>query len=236
MSYVKSYAVIILLLLSLTGFAQSFQFKTDSQREKNYNQNIKIKGFIIPIALISYGSLKPLIPQINNIDTTIRNNIYKNHSNFKTTADDYLMWLPTASIYAMDALNIKTRHSFKEHLLIDAGSIIITGAFVFGMRTISKNMTVYNSYNTQFPSGHAANAFRGAEMLHQELKLNNPVLSYSGYLVASGVGLLRLYNKDHLFTEVIAGAGVGLLSTKLTYLFFNRFKNHKSILETSSLF
>jgi membrane-associated phospholipid phosphatase len=92
------------------------------------------------------------------------------------------------------------------------------------MRKISQHIEVYNTHNTEFPSGHTANAFRGAEIVHQELKFSHPVLSYSGYVVATGVGLLRIYNKNHLLSEVIAGAGLGILSTKLTYWVFGKVK------------
>jgi membrane-associated phospholipid phosphatase len=134
------------------------------------------------------------------------------------------MWVPSASVYALDAFKVKTQHSFTQHLILDAGSILITGGIGLGMRMISKNMTAYNSNGTKFPSGHAANVFRGAEILHQELKLQNPVLSYGGYVVATGVGLLRIYNKNHYLTEVLAGAGLGIISTKLTYWIFDKIK------------
>jgi membrane-associated phospholipid phosphatase len=132
------------------------------------------------------------------------------------------MWVPSASVYAMDALKVKTKHDFKQHLILDAGSILITGGIGYGMRLISKHIDAYSENGTKFPSGHAANAFRGAEIVHQELKDQSPVLSYSGYVVATGVGLLRIYNKNHLLTEILAGAGLGILSTKLTYWIFHK--------------
>jgi len=42
------------------------------------------------------------------------------------------------------------------------------------------------------------------------------------------VGLLRIYNKEHFLTEVIAGAGLGMLSTKFTYLVFDKVKARKN--------
>ena len=81
--------------------------------------------------------------------------------------------------------------------------------------------------DTKFPSGHTANAFRGAEILHQELKESNKLLSYSGYIVATAVGVLRIYNKDHLLSEVLAGAGLGILSSKLTYWIFDKVKSKR---------
>lgn len=196
---------------------------TESQRAHYF----KPAGIIIPGSLLLYGCLKPAITGIQRTDDDIMASVKSNYPNFHTKADDYLMWAPTASIYLMDALHVKTKHIFTEHLILDAGSMAVAGGVGFVMRKISKNIDVYNTQNTKFPSGHTTNAFRGAEIFHQELKGVNPVLSYSGYLVATTVGVLRIYNKNHLLTEVLAGAGLGILSTKLTYWVFDKVKDKK---------
>jgi membrane-associated phospholipid phosphatase len=188
---------------------------------------LKPSAVILPTAMVLYGALKPSISGIRTLDDQVWNSIQTNHASFHTTADDYLMWAPTASIYLMDALHLKTKHSFTEHLILDAGSLVIAGGAGLVMRKISKGIDVYNTRGTKFPSGHTTNVFRGAEIFHQELKQSNNVLSYSGYLVATGVGVLRLYNKTHQLTEVLAGAGLGILSSKLTYWIFDKVKYKK---------
>ena len=195
--------------------------------EVQNNHYLKPSALIAPGVLLIYGGLKPVINAIPKLDNKIMNNIQENYPDFHTNAADYLMWVPSASVYAMDAFLVKTQHNFKEHLILDAGSILVTGALGFGMRKISEHIDAYKSKNTQFPSGHTANAFRGAEFVHQELKFSHPVLSYAGYVVATGVGILRIYNKNHYLTEVIAGAGLGILSTKLTYWIFDKVKKKK---------
>ena len=224
--------IFILLLPFLFAFYSSFvsaqnNLKTDQNYSKQENNNkpyLKPSGLIIPGALLIYGGLKPVINGIPKLDDRIWTHVQVYNPNFHTNAADYLMWVPSASVYAMDAFHVKTQHTFKEHLILDAGSILITGGIGYVMRKISQHIEVYNTHNTEFPSGHTANAFRGAEIVHQELKFSHPVLSYSGYVVATGVGLLRIYNKNHLLSEVLAGAGLGILSTKLTYWVFGKVK------------
>lgn len=211
--------ILISYLYSISSFGQSGQSDSIHQRY------LKPSALIIPGSVIIYGSLKPVIKGIQNIDDTIYNRILRNHAGFHTNVEGYLMWAPSASIYILDACNVTTKHTFKEHLILDAGSIVITGGIGFVMRQISSNIPVYKTKNTEFPSGHTANAFRGAEIWHQELKDRNPILSYGGYVVASGVGLLRIYNKQHYLTEVLAGAGLGIISTKITYWIFDKVKN-----------
>ncbi|MGN6298468.1 MAG: phosphatase PAP2 family protein [Ginsengibacter sp.] len=191
---------------------------------KPQNNYLKPKAIIVPATFLIYGGLKPVIKAIPELDDKIMRNVETNHATFHTNAADYLMWAPSAAIYTLDAFNVKTQHTFKQHLILDAGSIVITGAFGFGMRKITENIRAFNQEGSKFPSGHTANAFRGAEILHQELKYSHPILSYSGYVVSTGVGMLRIYNKQHYLSEVIAGAGLGILSTKLTYWIFDKIK------------
>lgn len=188
---------------------------------------LKPPALIIPAAFLLYSSLKPVVSGIQNLDNDVMAHVKNKYPAFHTNADDYLMWSPSASVYVMDAFKVKTKHSFKEHLILDAGSIIITGGIGYAMRKISGNIAAYNTQGTEFPSGHTANVFRGAEIVHQELKGSNELLSYSGYLVATTVGVLRIYNKQHFLTEVLAGAGLGILSTKLTYWIFDKVKYNK---------
>jgi membrane-associated phospholipid phosphatase len=185
---------------------------------------LKPSALIIPGAFLVYGGLKPVINAIPQLDENIMNDIQEHHANFHSGAEDYIMWAPSASIYIMDAFHVKTQHTFKDHLLIEGGSVLITGGLGLGMRIISRNIKAYNDGDTKFPSGHTANAFRGAEIFHQELKQQHPVISYGGYIVATGVGLLRIYGKQHYLTEVLAGAGLGILSTKITYWLFDKVK------------
>ena len=197
---------------------------SNSYSSANY---LRKSAVILPATLIVYGLLKPIIPGIRNIDNQLWQQVKNSYPNNHTTADDYLMWVPSSSVYLLDAFSIKTTHSFKEHLILDAGSIIIAGGIGYVMRKISGNIEVYKMNGTKFPSGHTVNVFRGAEIFHQELKETNKLLSYTGYLIAVVVGTLRIYNKAHYLTEVIAGAGLGIMSTKLTYWTFNKIKYKK---------
>ncbi|MCX6225677.1 MAG: phosphatase PAP2 family protein [Bacteroidia bacterium] len=46
----------------------------------------------------------------------------------------------------------------------------------------------------------------------------------AGYTVAAGTGFMRMYNNRHWLTDVAAGAGIGILSTKLAYWVFPKIK------------
>ena len=76
-----------------------------------------------------------------------------------------------------------------------------------------------SGYNS-FPSGHTASAFAAAEFLRQEYRDISPWYGYAGYFVATATGTLRMYNNKHWFSDVVAGAGFGIASTKISYLVY----------------
>ena len=45
----------------------------------------------------------------------------------------------------------------------------------------------------------------------------SPWYGIAGYLVASATGILRMYNNVHWFKDILAGAGIGMLSTRVAY-------------------
>ena len=78
-----------------------------------------------------------------------------------------------------------------------------------------------------FPSGHTAQAFVAATFLHKEYGIENPLLSVLAYSTATGVGLLRIMNNRHWISDVLVGAGIGIIATHLAYLTHQNKVGHK---------
>jgi membrane-associated phospholipid phosphatase len=95
---------------------------------------------------------------------------------------------------------------------------------VESIKTITKRERSDGSNNASFPSGHTATAFASAEFLRQEYKDESPLYGIAGYAVATTTGILRLYNNKHWVSDVVAGAGFGIASTKLAYLLYPKVK------------
>ena len=72
-------------------------------------------------------------------------------------------------------------------------------------------------HDYSFPSGHTATAFMGAEFLRKEYWDVSPWIGVAGYAVAAGTGFFRMYNNRHWLTDVLTGAGIGILSTQAAY-------------------
>jgi membrane-associated phospholipid phosphatase len=96
----------------------------------------------------------------------------------------------------------------------------IMGASVGGIKLISHVQRPDGSNYMSFPSGHTATAFACAEFLYQEYKDVSVWYGIAGYTIAAGTGFMRMYNNRHWLTDVVAGAGFGILSTKIAYWVF----------------
>lgn len=70
------------------------------------------------------------------------------------------------------------------------------------------------------PSGHTALAFSVATLLDEELDI--PVVTAAGYGAAMIVGWSRVHADAHWLSDVVAGAGVGILVPRLALKMFDR--------------
>lgn len=56
-----------------------------------------------------------------------------------------------------------------------------------------------------------------AKQLRMEYKDASVWYGVGAYVVATGVGVLRVWNERHWATDVLAGAGIGILSARVAY-------------------
>lgn len=209
-------AILLFLLVFQISFAQQTMAKDSLELKEN---NLKVKQFIIPAFLVTSGFVLLYNPKINE---NIKNSIQKHNSNFKTGADNFTQFVPGVTVFALNAFGIKGKHNYKDAALIYAGSLAIASAFVLPLKAITKEERPDFSANNSFPSGHTAFAFASAEFLRQEYNDTSPWISYAGYAVATATGVLRMYNNKHWFGDVVAGAGFGIASAKLSYYLYDK--------------
>ncbi|MFT7352034.1 MAG: hypothetical protein ACI9XR_001801 [Flavobacterium sp.] len=173
--------------------------------------------FILPAFLIGYGVIGLESDELKLFNSNIKEEVNENIDK-KFTIDDFSQYLPAASVYGLNALGIKGKHNFKDRSVILGTSYLLMTASVLSLKSIAKEQRPDGSAYNSFPSGHTATAFAGAEFLWQEYKDVSIWYGISGYLVATGTGFFRIYNDRHWLTDVVAGAGFGILSTKVAYI------------------
>jgi hypothetical protein len=187
-------------------------------------QNRKIRSLIIPAGLITYGFIALGNNGLKQLDKSTQSTITKNHPGYITKVDNYLQYTPALVVYGLNAAGVKGKNNFRDRTMIYALSTIISSAFVLPLKRVTKIQRPDSSAFNSFPSGHTTIAFAAAEFLRKEYKDVSPWYGIAGYAVAATTGVLRLYNNKHWLSDVVAGAGFGILSTKLAYWIYPSIK------------
>lgn len=219
-----SKAVLLFFLSAITVSAQNIASDSIVTQDTIHNLKFNYKQLIIPGVLIGYGFIGLESDQLKSYNSDIREEVKEDIDN-KITIDDFSQYAPAASVYALNAIGIKGKNNLKDRSIILATSYLMMSTTVFALKSITKVERPDETSNNSFPSGHTANAFAGAEFLYQEYKDQSVWYGISGYIIATGTGLFRMYNNRHWLTDVVAGAGIGILSTKAAYWMYPYVKN-----------
>ncbi len=137
-------------------------------------------------------------------------------ANFKTGIDDYSQFFGPAMVVGLKLGGYEGRSDWPR-LLASAGmSYGIMALLVNGIKYTAKEMRPDGSSANSWPSGHTATAFVGATLLHKEYGLTrSPWWSVAGYSVAAATGVMRVLNNRHWVSDVMSGAGIGIMSGEL---------------------
>ena len=152
---------------------------------------------------------------IQKADFNIQKGFLKPKKKRLSKLDICLKWAPLISLLVLDAFEDNAKEKLAKHIIDAATAGLLLNATVQPLKYIFKR-TRPNGQVQSFPSNHAAISFLGSEMLRQELKDKQPVLSYSGYIISATTAVMRMYHNKHWFSDVLTGAALGVLSVKLS--------------------
>ena len=220
----------ILLTITISLFSITYaQNDSIAASKKSF-----FKKEILPLSLIGAGIY------VNSVGGSLgkvqlQDNIQRG-LNFNTRAEDFLQFAPIGVLGFADMIGLKTTSNLKKQAK-DIALITAANYIVVKTLKIATNETRPNGSKNSFPSGHTSNAFALAGILRHELKGSHPVLSYSGYLFATTTGAFRVLNNKHWVSDVLVGAGVGMLVTDMFYkIQGNHTATHKKEKKVSSIF
>lgn len=197
---------ICLLVWQLQVLAQS-----DSLR-----QPFRSKSLIAPAVLIATGMVF-----INNSTKAEQKEWHQQYlTGFRTRIDDYLQFAPQTLTVGLELSGIKGKNSAADKIGIITTSTVIMAATVFSLKGITQVMRPDDSSQDSFPSGHTANAFLGAAILAEEYGSQSVWYSVGGYTAATATGTFRMLNNRHWLSDVLVGAGIGILSAKAAYVVY----------------
>lgn len=186
-------------------------YKTTAFDRISSSKAFEIAGFGVPV-IVTALAIKPQ-------DNRFSNYLRPYPSTFKNSFDDYTQYAPLAAKYIMKACGVKGRSSWLRMFVSDAFAAAIMAATVNTMKyTITMPRPTGGATNS-FPSGHTATAFMSATLLNKEFGHLSPWIPITSYALASATAVGRQLNLRHWLSDVLVGAGIGVVSAELGYYF-----------------
>ncbi|RPD49855.1 phosphatase PAP2 family protein [Hymenobacter sediminis] len=176
-----------------------------------------VKAVVVPAVLIGYGAYT-----FNGggfyTNQEANRDIHKLFPTFRTKADDILIFAPYAELGLVALAGVESRNDRINVGLVVLKSELIMLSTVFAVKHLSRETRPDGSDNLSFPSGHTAQAFLAASIVHNEFRNKSQWYGIGAYTIATSVAALRMINNKHWQSDVVAGAGFGILSAHLGYL------------------
>ncbi len=169
---------------------------------------------ILPASLIAVGTFGVYNGFFRKMDVSIKEGMDNLRGNHYFHADDYVQYLPIAAYIGLDYIGVRGKHTLKERVVVGATAYIAMAACINTLKYTIREQRPDSYTRNSFPSGHTATAFTGAELVREEY---GTWAGVGAYTVATGVAFLRLYNGRHWFNDLLAGAGIGILSARVGY-------------------
>lgn len=185
----------------------------------------RLVSLIPPAALMVYGSSSFYLQPVRRVDYWVYNEA-REHTVVPTSKfENIVQYAPMALTYGLNLVGVHGKNTFLDRTLI----LVLAQGMTQGVTSFTKHRTYRErpdgSDNLSYPSGHTSNAFAGAEFMAQELGDVSPWYTVLGYTCATVTGISRISHKDHWFSDVVTGAGLGILCTKGAYLLYPYLRN-----------
>ena len=151
-------------------------------------------------------------------------------THFKTSIDDYTQYFGPALTLGLKLGGMEGRSDWPRFFASAAMGYGIMALLVNTIKYTAKEMRPDGSSANSWPSGHTATSFVGATILHKEYGLTrSPWFSVAGYGIATATGVMRVLNNRHWVSDVLSGAGIGILSGELAYALSDIFFKGKGL-------
>ena len=171
---------------------------------------------VVPGALLTLGILSTRKVNLLKIDEPLRREVQA-RTHIRTEIEDQLRHVPAYASIGLSLAGVKGRHNTLNQALLFGLAYTINNAASGSLKGLTRVERPQGNSFDSFPSLHTSAAFSAARMLDKEYGGRSGWYSVGGYTVATATAGLRIANDDHWLSDVMAGAGVGLLSTELAY-------------------
>lgn len=121
-------------------------------------------------------------------------------------------WTMAGLTVGFGVLGYATHERTLTHAAWDLGKSLLATSVVVGAVKVSVDRKRPNNAPYSFPSGHTAAAFAAAPVLHHHFGWQ---VGMTAYGLAAFTALGRMEENKHFLSDVIAGATIGLLTSRL---------------------
>ncbi|MGM0419426.1 MAG: phosphatase PAP2 family protein [Bacillota bacterium] len=175
------------------------------------------KKFICIIIILILLNFVLVTPALAGVDESIRNIVRETDEGLLDESMHYITYLGDGRVNFILASMIPD-----EGARLDAHrSILLSGVGVLMLKSIIgkkrppgpieyQPFTLSSRYHA-FPSGHTTTAFA----LATSISYHYPEYNKLAYTLATLVGISRLYEDKHWFSDIVAGAGLGYISARI---------------------
>ena len=184
---------------------------------KPHGKMLKTIEIAIPTAMIVYGIISIESDWLKKLDYSTRDELVEDRSLWYYSWDNYFQFSPAAAAFSMKLCGIESAHKLSDMFILYTLSNTLESGIVFATKKTTGRERPNGSNHNSFPSGHTATAFVAAEFLHQEYGNKSVWISIGGYSMATLIGAARVYRDKHWVSDVVTGAGIGILTTKIVY-------------------
>ena len=224
------------------------------------SKTVTPKDFILPVGLAAAGTTG-LFQPVKNWKYELQDAVHNLGGQNQSTWEDYVQYIPAAAAISLGWTGMEAKHGTIDRLMLSGTSWLMTASLTWALlkrNVISIRPGIHYTYVAtghadainpkdnpkyfnSFPSGHSATAFMGAELIRLEYGEEYPWVAAGAYAMAAGVGLMRIYHDYHWATDIVAGAGMGILGARIGWwllpyeqiLFHKLFHNEVTILPTT---
>ena len=187
-----------------------------SSRFRRITASPAFRRTVVPGALLTLAILGTGQGNVLGTDEAVRREV-QSRLRIQTGIDDQLRHVPAYTSIGLSLAGVKGRHNTLNQALLFGLAYSINNAVSSSLKQLTRVERPQGNSFDSFPSLHTSAAFSAARLLDKEYGGRSAWYSVGGYTVATVTGGLRITNDAHWLSDVMAGAGVGLLSTELAY-------------------
>ena len=173
---------------------------------------------MLPAALLGVAVLGTEGVDVLETDEAVQREVQAHFPKFQTSLDDQLRHVPAVAALGLSLAGVKGVHSTVNQGVIFFLAYTINNTLTSNLKNLAQVERPYGNQDySSFPSQHTSAVFAAATFMHREYGGRSGWYSVGAYSVATATAAIRVLGNKHWLSDVLAGAGVGILSTELAY-------------------